>query len=303
MNDDNEVELTPEEPASGKPGIQLPTLLLGILIGGVLGLVVGIVGASLKAPTPEEVLAVEMEWTDNDLKILCGEFASDITSDLEAANIKVKDLAALILEREEYVVSLETDLAEGKATAEREIKQARASLAAARQQYREAQAEQARLVEELEETVAQLVETKDALEEQVIETKLAQSTSRMNNWQRFVHEGELKICERGNRKRMNRCREAVQDAFTSDIQQSFEYCLKTDQATPTLVEIDKKAPLPEFAQWLNSEEKMLKGWAVVLCDPSLPEAIFDPMEAEDQRLFDQDDRELFELEDFEDIDE
>ena len=89
-----------------------------------------------------------------------------------------------------------------------------------------------------------------------------------------MHESQLAICERGNRKKLSNCREAVSELLVAaNVQDSFRHCIRSGQETPLVRELGKdEAGLPQFSQWMNQKDRIVKGWYVHLCDPTLPEA-------------------------------
>ena len=87
----------------------------------------------------------------------------------------------------------------------------------------------------------------------------------------FAKDAQIAICEKGNRKALGKCRETVQEKVRK-YRVEFETCVRSGQAEPSLREADKGDELPEFAQWLDQDDKVTKGWYILLCDPSLPEA-------------------------------
>ncbi|MCA9494339.1 MAG: hypothetical protein KC621_30645, partial [Myxococcales bacterium] len=79
-------------------------------------------------------------------------------------------------------------------------------------------------------------------------------------------------CEKGNRKKMGNCREAVLASLSTDTRQSkFAHCIRSGQAQPVVHERQGNGDLPDFSEMLNEEEKLVKGWYVEFCDPTLPE--------------------------------
>jgi hypothetical protein len=93
-----------------------------------------------------------------------------------------------------------------------------------------------------------------------------------NRWKAFLQEGQLTVCEKGGRKKMGKCREAIL-ATLGGMEDKFRHCVKSGQAVPGLVEAEKDMQgLPDYSFWLNEDDRITKGWFVTLCDPTLPEA-------------------------------
>ena len=60
---------------------------------------------------------------------------------------------------------------------------------------------------------------------------------------------------------------------TPAIRRKFEQCVDTYQAGPVLRQLEKNEALPNLAQELPNDNKFTKkGWVIIWCDPTLPEA-------------------------------
>lgn len=92
-------------------------------------------------------------------------------------------------------------------------------------------------------------------------------------WEEFKAAAQLSICEKGSRKKLGNCRGAVVDALGGERERRYRECVQRKAAIPQLREIrkDEKAP-PAFAEWLGQGSKYTKGWYILYCDPTLPEA-------------------------------
>jgi len=240
----------------------------GIIVGG--GLVFFINKAN-----PTEVL-VPRDLTAAELEAACAPSVADKARDLEEAHEKVRNLNADIATKEAKVAELEAEMA-GRAERGRalvaELERAKSELEEMKVQLEEAVAEKERLFEELTVTTAKLEETEVALEEQIVKTERAQEDALTNKWYRFINDSQLEICERGNRKKLGKCRETIQAKLQEpERRDKFAHCVRSRQATPVVREIEKGAVLPEFAEWIDQEDKISKDWYVDLCDPTLPEA-------------------------------
>ena len=141
------------------------------------------------------------------------------------------------------------------------------------------QAEQERLREDL--TVSK-EETRSAREE----TRVSKGETVDAQWAGFKAEVVLSVCEKGNRKRMETCREEVGASLSSTRAARFKQCVGSRQAQPRLVRVDdkeKNPELPRWSEWLNEESKFTeKKWYVVFCDPTLPES--NMQDPEDEEL-------------------
>ena len=102
--------------------------------------------------------------------------------------------------------------------------------------------------------------------------EVAKEDALANKWYRFLNDAQLEVCERGNRKKLGRCRETVEATVgTVSRRDRFAHCVRSGQAIPTVHELEKKAVLPDFAVMIDEEQKQTKGWYVLWCDPTLPE--------------------------------
>ena len=257
-------------PSSGMGNMVLPFAVALISLG--LGAVVGWV-----AHSPEQVeVMVPRDLTTAELEAACAPSVADTARDLEDAHEKVRDLNTDLATKEAKVAELETEMkrrSDAGRSLVAELERAKAELQDVRAQLVVAEEEKVRLVKELTVTTALLEETEVALEEQVVKTGLAQEDALTNKWYRFINDSQLEICERGNRKKLGKCRETVTALLTNDeTRNKFSHCVRSRQATPLVRVIDKGAELPQFAAFLNQEDRIVKDWYLDLCDPTLPEA-------------------------------
>lgn len=198
---------------------------------------------------------------------------------------KVKVVAA-----QERVASLQSELAAKEAELA-SLKQAaekdESRAAAARKKWREMENEVASLriqlaeaESERDELRVELRQTLRDLDRQIAETRVYKAKaiqykqeSTANLWSAFNANAKVEICDRGTRKRHEKCHEAVDSALTSRINEKFQVCVDTYQAVPVLKQADKGEALPQFAQWLPDDNKFTKkNWYIMFCDPTLPEA-------------------------------
>ena len=97
--------------------------------------------------------------------------------------------------------------------------------------------------------------------------------STINLWGAFVSDAKTKICDRGTKKRHQKCYAAVEGAMNSQISGRFKVCVDTYQSVPVLRKQKKGDPMPRHSQRLSEDNKFTKkGWYILFCDPTLPEA-------------------------------
>lgn len=236
-------------------------LLIGALLGGALVWV-------LKRPAEvEKVVEKTRDYTSAELDAACLTRVDEVGKQLTVATEGISSLEADVQAKQDKVAKLESEMKRrgesGKALS-RELEAARGELAAVKQKLVEAIAEKDAIAKTLDITRERLVA-------QALLTDDARADARGNKWTTFLAQGQLTICERGNRKKLGKCRESV-DAALAPFQQRYVHCMASGQEAPSLAEFanPKDAALPPFASWLAPDDKIVRGWYVLLCDPSLP---------------------------------
>ena len=262
------------------PSFVLPALTASLAL--VVGALAGGMGAWFVRPQVEAEIVERTRIrapTSEELDALCAPAILTAANQLEDAQQKVANLELEISAKAAEVEALAKQMADrtekGKAFVA-QLNTARDELARLRGELEVAQQEKEALVEELRATVAELAETKEVLDATMIQLDETKEQSLGNQWEWFLRDAELEICERGGRKKMVDCRRLVTDAVSSR-KEAFMHCIRSEQATPALYEVDKREAkkgfeLPEFAEWLDEDERVVKGWYILMCDPTLPEA-------------------------------
>ena len=258
-------------------GFWLPAWVLPI-VTSVIALGVGsLFGCALGwLVKPGTQVEVPRDMTEQELEIACAPMILTKTTELTEAEEKVTDLKVKVAQKEAKVTELETEMARRSERGRElvlELERAKADLRDTKEQLQKAQEEKNLLVETLKETVIVLEETEEKLEEQIELTEYAKEDALANKWYRFINEAQLEVCERGNRKKLGKCREAVQALLEVEATRDrFAHCVRSGQATPSVHELIKKdETLPEFSEYLNQEDRIVKDWYLLLCDPTLPE--------------------------------
>jgi len=240
-------------------GTSFVALAVGALVGG---LVVWLI------PREPKTVEVPRELTAEEKAAACEPEVSEAATDLEEAEVKLRGLEAQVAAKQEEIVALEAEM-ERRGTKSRELA---TELEEAKRALSILETELDRAITEKEALVVELRKTQVALDEQVGKTEMAIDEGNVFKWRAFIGLAQLQICEKGQRRKMGRCRETVAASLEGPIRTAFEHCLRSGQETPTLHEVTNGSALPLYAQWLYEEDRVTKGWYVRLCDPTLPEA-------------------------------
>ena len=246
-------------------------LTVGLLAGGVLGFLIFRGGT--------ETVVVQQELTEAEINALChpyvDEAVGEAADELTVAQERVSTLQDDVFAQERQVADLEAEMArrsERGRTLVAEVAELRSQLDEARTQLTTLKGELAEAVEEKEELFVQLRYTEVQLADQRIETYVAREDALSFKWQTFLTAAQLEVCEKGGRRRMGRCREAVTTSLAI-ARTEFEHCIRSGQAMPSLQEAPRNTEtLPVFAQWIGQDSRITRDWYVLLCDPTLPEA-------------------------------
>lgn len=276
MQDDQFEE---EDLSSSSGGMSWVLPVVTTLMGGLAGVALGsaIVGVlwSTSSPEVEEVVKLR-DLSDEELDMMCKPFVSETVLELTEAQAKVSSLKGEVAAKESRVKELEDKMKRGAVVGRKiraELAAAKAELETLKEQLTVAVEEKEAALAKLEDTMEQLEET----EEELVETKgklvLAEEDVLVKRWTSFIQSAQLEVCEKGGRRKMGRCRESVQASLGGSVEEKFRHCLKSGQAVPGLFEEDKNSDrLPDFSQYLNQDDRVVRGWYIQLCDPTLPEA-------------------------------
>ncbi len=265
-----------EEPsgstATGIVAMILPfaTAIAALALGAILGVAIGWVikpADIVERQVPRDLTAAE-------LQAACAPQLETKVTELEQVQTKVAFLEKEVADRDARVQELEARQGSGGGrNLAAELAQAKRDLEDARSQLEVARAEKEQLVVELTQTKDQLAKTEVALKQQVEKTETAKEDALVNKWYRFINDAQLEICEKGNRKKLGGCREAVQASLMSNTRRDkFAHCVRSGQATPSVKEVEKnQETLPDFSEYIDQDRKQTKDWYVMFCDPTLPE--------------------------------
>ncbi len=250
--------------------VPFATAFAALLLGAGMG---GVVGWVAHGPT---VVEVPRDPSPEELAKACAPEVAAKSAEVEEARGRVDTLTRTVAEREAQVQQLEAEMTSraerGRAFAA-ELSTAKAELESLRTQLETALTEQRRLQGELTLTVARLEQTEDALDEQVIATEMAEADALVAKWGQFIQSAQLEICEKGSRKKLGSCRETIEVKVGAvGVHTAFDHCVRSEQSTPNVRELGKDEALPAFARWIDQDDRIVQGWFIQLCDPTLPEA-------------------------------
>jgi len=242
-------------------------------IGAVaLGLVGFAAGYTVKSPDLKEI---QRAPTEAELEAACAPDIEAVEDELGTAQAKVSELERTKIEKERQVNELETRIARGAEVGKAlraELAQVKAELAETQEKLVIAEEEKAMLIVELTDTKEELEDTKVELVATRGQRDEAREDALYNRWTDFLHGSQLEVCEKGSRKKLGNCRQAVMASLDGPARQNrFAHCIRSGQAQPMVREMEKGAALPEFSEMMDEEVKQVKGWYVEFCDPTLPE--------------------------------
>jgi uncharacterized membrane-anchored protein YhcB (DUF1043 family) len=282
-------EIEPEEDFDGGtsvPAFVLPfvTAAAALAVGALLG------GLVIWLAKPAEIQQVEVprDLTQAELEEVCAPFVIEKDSEVQVIQAEMVTLAKDLKAKNERVAELEEKLkggggGPGRSALVVELEKAKRELAEVKEELETVKAERDQLVEDLKETIVQLEKAEEQVEFEREQKELYKADALINKWKNFKAESKLEICDRGGRKKLGRCRETVDSMMTDATWGEFKHCVLAGQAVPTVIEIEKGATLPKYARFIDEENKVTKDWALLLCDPTLPEA---DLEHEDQVVTD-----------------
>ena len=248
--------------------------MAGLLVGAFVGYL-----ANQAFNPPETIVAepevIKEEISNEELASLCQEL-----TDAEKQN--VLDVQNKVSSLQEQLAEKEAELARIKRSAQKNEK----SRKAAQQKWTKMEEEIAGLYiklaaaeQERDELKEELQETLVELNNQIKETKKFKAKAKRykiestkNLWKAFRAQAKVDGCDRGSKRRHEKCHEAFDTALNADLKSRFNNCVDTYQAVPVLRKQEKGDALPKFSTYIGQESKFTKNWYVIFCDPTLPEA-------------------------------
>jgi hypothetical protein len=246
----------------------------------VIGTIAGITGHSLFSepvvimPPPE---IIKQELTEAELRELAGDLIASEQDKAKNAQARVQMLEGELATKESELAKLKGNKAKNAARRS----QLKEELAFLRVQLASAEEERDTLRKELKQTIKELDFQVAQSKKFKRKAKRYKMESTSNLWSAFKASSKTKICNRGTRKRHDKCYAAVDESMSSQVRGRFTVCVDTYQSVPVLKYMEKGAAMPRYSARLNEDSKFTKKWYVLFCDPTLPEASDKELEGDD----------------------
>ena len=261
--------------------IKKSSVFLAVTITAIIGVIGGVVGHDMFAepvvvmPAPE---VIKEELTESELRMLAADLIASEAERAEAAIKRVNTLQDELASKEEELAKLKGQKSKNSAARSRlkdEIAFLRVQLASAEEEREALRTELKQTIKELDFQVAQSKKFKR-------KAKRYKMESTTNLWSAFLANAKVKICNRGTKKRHEKCHSAVEEALANTMRARFTVCVDTYQSVPVLKKADKGDALPRYSAKLSTDNRFTKkGWYVLFCDPTLPEATDKDLEGDD----------------------
>ena len=218
------------------------------------------------------------ELNEEELAHLCAGSVQEHKTGILDLQKKVKGLQSTLAEKEKELDTLQKK--KSSPSVSKRQKELESELATLRIQLAATEQERDSLRKELKQTLTKL-------DKQIRETKKYKAKAKKykrqsveNLWKAFVADAKVQGCDRGSRKRHEKCWAAFNQVLAEGTvhQQRFMTCVNTYQAVPVLRKAKLFEKLPSFASWVSGEKnqgKFIKGWYILFCDPSLPTSTSD----------------------------
>lgn len=248
--------------------------IFGVLVGSGLGYV-----ASQTFQEPQEVVThtqvVTEELSNEDLEELCKGLTDEEKKNVLEVQKEVKDLHNKLAEREAELEKLKRQqhsTEKAKKAARAKWKQMEEEIATLQVRLAAAEQERDELKVELQNTLTELKKQVKKTQKFKAKAKKYKKQSTANLWAAFKSQAKVKGCDRGTRRRHAKCHQAFDEGMTEKVKQRFYNCVDTYQAVPVLRKVKKGEVLPSYSAILNADSRFTDDWAVIFCDPTLPEA-------------------------------
>lgn len=248
--------------------------VFGVLVGSGLGYV-----ASQSFQEPQEVVTqtqvVTQELSNEDLEELCKGLTDEEKKNVLEIQREVNDLQSVLADREAQLEKLKRQqhsTEEARKAARAKWKEMEEEIATLHIQLAAAEQERDELKVELQNTLTELKKQVKKTQKFKAKAKKYKAQSTANLWTAFKAQAKVKGCDRGSKRRHEKCHEAFDGGMTEKVKQRFYNCVDTYQAVPVLRKVKKGESLPSYSARLNPDSRFTDDWVVIFCDPTLPEA-------------------------------
>jgi hypothetical protein len=247
-------------------------VFLLILVTTSIGVFSGVTGHEMFSepvvimPPPE---VIKEELTEAELRMLAEDFIATEADRATEAIERVNTLQAELEAKTAELAKLKGDKAKGSVARSRLSEQ----ISFLRVQLASAEEERNTLRKELKQAVKELDFQVTVSRKFKRKAKRYKMESTTNLWSAFLANAKVKICNRGTKKRHAKCNAAVEEALNTQMRSRFTVCVDTYQSVPVLKHAGKSDTLPRYSAKLSQDNKFTKkGWHILFCDPTLPEA-------------------------------
>ena len=252
---------------------------IGIGVAGVLiGCFMGYVAYStlnLPQQITVETEMMQKELTDEELETLCAHLTEEERKNVLDVQAEVKSLQEQMADREAELMKLKQTIKKsekGREIAKKRWKELEGEIALLQVKLAAAEQERDELKVELQTTLKELDKQVKLTKKFKAKAKKYRRESTANLWSAFTAQAKVAGCDRGSRRRHEKCYQAFDEAMTANMREKFSKCVDTYQAVPVLKKKKRNEELPMFSEMLNEESRFTEEWYVIFCDPTLPEA-------------------------------
>jgi len=266
---------------SNQVQIKKSTVFIAIALTAIIGVFGGVLGHDMLSepvvvmPAPE---VIKEELTEAELRMLAEDLIATEAERAEAAINRVNTLQNELAEKEAELSALKGQKAKNSAARSRlkdEIAFLRVQLASAEEEREALRKELKQTIKELDFQVIQSKKFKR-------KAKRYKMESTTNLWSAFLANAKVKICNKGTKKRHDKCHAAVEESLANTMRARFTVCVDTYQSVPVLKQAGKGDAMPRYSAKLSEDNRFTKkGWYVLFCDPTLPEAGDKDLEGDD----------------------
>ena len=225
--------------------IKKGTLILLVLITAVVCVIGGVLGHQVLSepvvvmPAPE---VIKEELTEAELRLLAEDLIKTETERADDAMARIDTLQKELAAKEAELAKVKGDKQKTAAARSRlndEIAFLRVQLASAEEEREALRKELKQTIKELDFQVAQSRKYKR-------KAKRYKMESTTNLWSAFVANSKVKICNRGSKRRHEKCHAAVEEALANTMRARFTVCVDTYQSVPVLKKAANGVALPRY---------------------------------------------------------